>query len=227
MNEFQSGPFVFSPSGRAGSLGTKWEMSYAGKCLGMHTIDVDATQSAIIETFGDERSAFIRAAAAASPATTMQLIEQATEKVLATIRMASLPDDIVACIPDDRAPTWLMTIDKPRRGMRSTIQEFAQFAVQHQAPENHWVTGLLPGAVLVSDPDSWRAPTSWEIRHVVGEGSFTGVSGARAAALAGVSAQNFRKYTASDSAKFRQPISFSIWHLLLHKLGVQNIGRVS
>ncbi|MBH2008100.1 MAG: hypothetical protein I8H71_00465 [Xanthomonadaceae bacterium] len=61
------------------------------------------------------------------------------------------------------------------------------------------------------------------MRYIVGEGSFTRVSGAKAAALVGVTPQNFRKYTAGDSAKNRQSISFSMWHLLLAKLQIKAV----
>jgi hypothetical protein len=91
------------------------------------------------------------------------------------------------------------------------------------APANAWIAELFPNEVLDIDPDAWRAPTAWELRHVVGEGSFTRVSGAKAAALVGVSPQNFRKYTAGDSAKNRQSISFAMWHLLLARLQVKAV----
>ena len=77
--------------------------------------------------------------------------------------------------------------------------------------------------MLARELADWRAPTSWELRHVVGEGSFTGWTGAQAAAMVGVTPQNFRKYTARDGASTRQGMSFAMWHLLLHKLGVQRV----
>ena len=59
---------------------------------------------------------------------------------------------------------------------------------------------------------------------VVGVGSFIGISGAKAADLVGVNASSFRKYTAQEGAKSRQSMSYAMWHLLLHKLGVQTLG---
>ena len=41
--------------------------------------------------------------------------------------------------------------------------------------------------------------------------------------MVGVTPQNFRKYTARDGASTRQGMSFAMWHLLLHKLGVQRV----
>lgn len=94
-------------------------------------------------------------------------------------------------------------------------------SLDHYAPFRSWIADLLPDDVLTTDPEEWRAPTAWEIRHIVGEGAFTSMPGATVAALVGVTPQNFRKYTAQDSAASRQNISFAMWHLLLHKLGVQ------
>ena len=81
-----------------------------------------------------------------------------------------------------------------------------------------WQLALLPDDVLSEDAEEWRPPTAFEIRHIVGEGSFTGISGAKAAQLVGISPANFRKYTADSGYKYRQNISFSAWHLLCRKL---------
>jgi len=91
-----------------------------------------------------------------------------------------------------------------------------------------WVQALLPGDVLTEDKAHWRAPTAWEIRHVVGEGSFSGITVAKAAELVGVLPPGFRKYLAADGTKNRQSISYyAAWHLLLHKLGVKRIGEMA
>ncbi len=74
--------------------------------------------------------------------------------------------------------------------------------------------------VMTDDPEQWRAPTAAEIRIVVGKGSETGLTGAQAARIVGVLPQNFRKYTATDDASLRQKMSFAMWHLLLHRVGV-------
>ena len=120
---------------------------------------------------------------------------------------------------DDRARFWIRTADR-MCSLDLTLDEYAVLRARYAAPENAWIANLLPSDVLTHDLHEWRAPTAWEIRHLVGEGSFTGISGAKAAALIGISPQNFRKYTASDSAANRQNISFAAWHLLLHRLNV-------
>ena len=63
-------------------------------------------------------------------------------------------------------------------------------------------------------------------RIVIGKDSETGLSGAQAAHLVGVLPQNFRKYTAADDAASRQKMSFSMWHLLLHRTGVKLVSVV-
>lgn len=73
---------------------------------------------------------------------------------------------------------------------------------------------------MTDDPEQWRAPTAAEIRIVVGKGSETGLTGAQAARIVGVLPQNVRKYTATDDASLRQKMSFAMWHLLLHRVGV-------
>lgn len=86
---------------------------------------------------------------------------------------------------------------------------------------NAYIAALLPEETLTEDLAAWRAPTSAEIRIVIGRGSETGLSGADAAHLVGVLPQNFRKYTASDDAASRQKMSYAMWHLLLHRTGVK------
>ena len=88
------------------------------------------------------------------------------------------------------------------------------------------VQALLPPDVLSEDPGAWRAPTSAEIRVVIGKDSATGLPGAQAAHLVGVLPQNFRKYTAADDAASRQKMSFAMWHLLLHRTGVKLVSVV-
>jgi hypothetical protein len=90
---------------------------------------------------------------------------------------------------------------------------------------NAWIAELLPPDVLNTDPAAWRVPTAAEIRVVVGVDSKTGITGNEAAHLVGVPGTTFRKYTASNYADHRHKISFSMWHLLLHRLGVTEINQ--
>ncbi len=227
MKAFSSGPLTFEPVARGLKINSEachcWTLRYGQRELAMHTLPDTLTQDGIREEFAVDIEAFRRKAEIKYRPDVLELIEEATGEALARIAVSTLPAGFSGCIPDDRHRYWLLTAAKPQRGMPVTLQGFAKLSVMLAAPERAWIASLLPDDVLSSDPDEWRAPSSWEIRHVVGEGSFTGISGARAAALVGVTPQNFRKYIATDGAKSRQTISFAMWHLLLHKLGVARI----
>ena len=230
----------------------RWEMRYGDQLVAEKTqFGADAqgiTQHELQQLFGDERAAFIRAHQP-KPARTpnpladgvrVRLVESTDRtgvegrtlgEFLALAPIAGLARGLI----DDRYATWAVS----ELGVTPmAADEFARLQEAHgaiadalTAPRGHvgpfmpsaWIAGLLPDEVLAQDAGEWRAPTSWELRHVVGEGSFTGVTGAQAAALVGVTPQNFRKYTARDGASTRQGMSFAMWHLLLHKLGVQRV----
>lgn len=221
MDAFNFGPFTFSP-GRAlrvtGVASQRWAMSYGSEDIAERSAPTGATQGEVIEAFAEDRAAFVQRARIAHWPARVSLIDVESGNEVAHF-LASGSCGMTPGIIDDRSRHWLRSADK-LYSRDVTLTEFAQIAADHSAPENAWIAGLLPDAVLTDDPDDWRAPTSWEIRHVVGEGGFTHISGAKAARLVGVTPQNFRKYTARDEASTRQPISYAIWHLLLHRLGV-------
>lgn len=251
MNDFSFGPFHFEPAQGGFSINNvkshRWTMRYGRDVLAEHTISDDCNRSQIVEAFDADRSAFIRRASAcgapppAKRQTRAVLVEStdcvgAAGKTLGEFDVLAPIAGLSAGLIDDRFATWLV-VPATRQCLPMSADEFERLADAHRAiaeagkvvttrsePPKAWVAGLLPDEVMTDDPGLWRAPTSWEIRHVVGEGSFTGLSGARAAALVGVSPQNFRKYTAADGASTRQPISFSTWHYLLARLGVQKVG---
>lgn len=249
MNEFTSGPFLFEPFGVikfGGADLRRWELSYGGKLLADRRATEKATQDQVREIFADDVASFVSkhrqqqvpAKKQSTPQPLAQLIDEATGRVLGQFNIAAPIAGLTAGLTDDRWPTWLVKSGKPTHAMPMGIDEFERLQAAHTAaneaadapcphqhvtaPANAWIAGLLPDEVLTRDASEWRAPTAWEIRHVVGEGSFTRVSGAKAAALVGILPQNFRKYTAADGAASRQGMSFAMWHLLLHRLGVQS-----
>lgn len=251
MNEFTSGPFAFEPFGITkinDSDLRRWELRYGAKLLADRRAPAGATQDQVREIFSDDIAEFVRehrpqpapAKRAESSGFDLCLIEEATGRVLGGFRSAAPIAGLSAGLTDDRWPTWLVTASQPTFSLPMTPDEFERLQAAHNAahaaefvpcPRPHitvpayaWVADLLLDDVLDADPGNWRSPTSWELRHVVGEGSFTGVSGAKAAALVGVTPQNFRKYTASDSASTRQSMSFAMWHLLLAKLQVKLVS---
>ena len=222
--EFQSGPFLFVP-GRAailnGHASQRCTLAYGAQTLNERWIPDPSTQDEIRELFTDDVADFAAAARTNYAPEIVHLVDFESGESVASFPTTGVHDMTPGLI-DDRSKYWLRTADR-MRSRDVTLSGFAALAAKYRAPENAWIASLLPDDVLIDDSESWRAPTNWEIRHIVGEGSFTGVSGARAAALVGVTPSNFRKYTASDSAKNRQSISFAMWHLLLHRLGVQSI----
>lgn len=228
----------------------RWKMHYGNTLVAEKThAGADAqgiTQYELQQLFGDERAAFIRAhqprpSRKPSPladGVRVRLVESTAStgvegRTLGEFLALAPIDGLARGLIDDRYATWAVS-DIGVTPM--TADEFARLQEAHAAiaaaltaprdavcpsMPSAWIASLLPDEVLAQDPDEWRAPTSWELRHVIGEGSFTGVTGAQAAALVGVTPQNFRKYTAREGASTRQGMSFAMWHLLLHKLGVQ------
>ena len=222
MNAFSTGPFTFDPAARGVKINGKqsraWTLNYGDREIASRTLAESLSLDEVKQEFGAALASFTTAAKRKHGPQTASLVEFGGGEV--PLEFARDPG-ITAGLIDDRHRWWLRSSDGLRSLAILSLREFAAIAQRCVAPPNHWITGLLPDAVLTDNPEDWRAPSSWEIRHVVGEGSFTGISGARAAALVGVTAQNFRKYTARDDAATRQKMSFSMWHLLLHRLGVQ------
>ena len=227
--DFNIGPFAFEATGPAqtidGESVRRWEMRYGPKSLGWHRVGAAAPQSVVAEAFEDERAAFVASAKREHLPPLVRLYDLSRDEMLAAVRVVGgvLPG-MEGVIPNDSSVLWLLSEHRPPRAMAVTLPEFVEICARHAAPARAWIAGLLPDDVLTADPGQWRAPSSWELRHVVGQGSLTGVTGAGAADLVGVTPQNFRKYTAADGAASRQAISYSMWHLLLHKLGVQAIS---
>lgn len=223
MNHFNAGPFVISPASRGMTVGGKpclrWTLSYASEEIAVRTLSEGMSQQQIHDQFVDDIGAFIDRARKAGASDRVELIDFDTGDAVAHLFTNSICGMTPGLI-DDRSRYWIRSADR-LYSRDVTLTDFAALAVENSAPQAAWICGLLPDEILTSDPAQWRAPTSWEIRHVVGEGSFTGLSGAKAAELIGVTASNFRKYTARDGASTRQNMSFAMWHLLLHKLGVK------
>lgn len=218
MNAFSSGPFTFTPGDQFSDSRQQWSMYIGQQFIAMHTLDAK-TRDQVADAFDDDRAAFVQAARDAHEPERVSLIDcEAGNEVghFFSFDMCGMTPGII----DDRSRYWIRSADR-LYSRNVTLSEFAQVAASESAAPDAWIAGLLPDDVLTHDASAWRAPTSFEIRHVIGEGSFTGITGAKAAALVGVTPQNFRKYTARDDARTRQKISYAMWHLLLHKLGVQ------
>ena len=93
-------------------------------------------------------------------------------------------------------------------------------------PDAQAIAKLLPPNTLVEDPDAWTPPTSEQIRLIVGRDSKTRIPGALAARSVGLTPQHWRRFTAKESASARSTISFAVWHLLLHRLGIKKASTI-
>lgn len=251
MNDFQHGPFDTASTGRAGMDFQQWTLSYNGEMLQQKTMPANATRAQIIDALDIGRAEFIRRhLPAATPATNpvahgyiVRLVESTEitgEKGREIDQFLCLApiDGLTGSLIDNRWATWIVA-DELHAATPMDAEQFYRLKAAHDAiydalvenqpkparpPKLAWVADLLPDAVMTDNPADWQAPTSWQLRHIVGEGSFSGISGAKAAELVGVTPQNFRKYLAADSASTRQKMSFAMWHLLLQKIGMTTNG---
>lgn len=210
--DFMVGPFEVRPNGDS-----TFNIHFGQKILARRLYSSEKTRQAVIDdladSLGDLKSRI-------KSQTALYRVELVTQN--GAVLDSFLSEDIAlpgmtGAIPDDRYSMWAKI---GRQAMPVTAREWAELTMRHKALENGWIANLLPDSIMTLDAEAWRAPTAFELRHVVGEGSFTGISGAKAADLLGMSAQNFRKYTAADEAASRQSISFAAWHLLLIRLQV-------
>lgn len=221
--EFQIGPFDYAPGkvrNLNGATQKEWALAYGDKTVASAWVAGERAQ--VVEALAAQRADFVAKLGAENAPDRLILRRWDDAAVLDVVQLETWPQELAGVIPDDSSEFWAEVTGTTRR-MPVTLTEWAGIREQHGAPRLAWIAGLLPAEVLSRDPAQWRAPTSWELRHVVGEGSFTGISGAKAADLVGVTPQNFRKYTARDGASTRQGMSFAMWHLLLHKLEVQRV----
>lgn len=209
---FMVGPFEIHPAGNE-----TYNIYYGAKVLRRGIYAPGGTRQAVIEDLGEQLADLRRDMEDRTELHEIQLVTPAGDVLDTFCSEAGALPGMQGIIPNDDHPYWAKC---GIRAMPVTLHKWARLTEDHRAIENGWIANLLPDSVLTNDPAEWRAPTSFEIRHVVGEGSFTGLSGAKAASLVGISPANFRKYTASDSAKNRQTISFAAWHLLLLRLRV-------
>ncbi|BAP43943.1 putative uncharacterized protein [Pseudomonas sp. StFLB209] len=230
MQAFASGPFSFYPEKGpkiAGKPHTRWHVEFDETFLAEKTAPTSSTSTKpdVLELFADELAAFKRDLQLQHEPEVVEVIDFETDEVLACLQVVG-DVGLTAGLIDDRSDLWLRSKNR-LRSKAVTLGGLLEISAKHKAPRNAWMVGVLPDEVTTTDPSAWRAPSRWEIRYVVGQGSFTGVSGAEAAALVGVTPQNFRKYMASEDTSSRQSISFAMWHLLLDRLDIQRVGVAS
>lgn len=212
---FMAGPFEIEPAADG-----RYNINYGNQTLVRNAAADGATRQEVIEQL-DERIGMLKSDMHSRYTKhRINLVREADGVTVASFYSDnSVVDGMSAGLIDDRHEYWLRSDDR-LFSMPATINEYVAIAEKNRAASRAWIANLLPAEVLTDDPEAWRPPSSFELRHVVGTTSLTGVSGAKCAALVGVTAGNFRKYTAADGAKTRQSISFAIWHLLLQRLEI-------
>ncbi|MEA9392154.1 hypothetical protein SJI19_16645 [Acerihabitans sp. TG2] len=120
---------------------------------------------------------------------------------------------------ESRPESYNLLVDGQLIGPIS-IQAFARLDALFREQNNGFITSLLPSDTLTRNADKWRSPTRFEIMHVSGMHSLTGITHDNAANIAGITPSSYRKYVASETAKNRATISFATWHFLLIRLGI-------
>lgn len=212
---FMTGPFEIQP------VAGGYRICYGEKIKSGVLRSEGATRQAVLSDIDDELRSMRWKLRNRTEICTVELLDYRTQTVLHSFDIEGRAcGEMQGAIPDDSSYLWAVVQTSKRAQRIASLQAWFSLMQQHRAPANVWIANLLPEAVLSTDLEQWRAPTSWELRHVVGEGSLTGISGAKAAEMVGITPANFRKYTASDSAKNRQPISYAAWHLLLQRLHI-------
>lgn len=212
---FMTGPFEIQPA--AGG----YRIAYGQQLKSGIIRSKGDTRQAVLSDLDDELRSMRWKLRNRTEICTVELLDYRTQTVLHSFEIEGRAcGEMQGAIPDDSSYLWAVVQASKRAQRIPNLQTWFALRQQHEAPVNCWIANLLPDAVLSIDPEQWRAPTAWELRHVVGEGSLTGISGSKAADLVGITPANFRKYTASDSAKNRQPISYAAWHLLLQRLHI-------
>ena len=222
--DFTVGPFTIAPMGAVGPHRQRFSVSYNHQ-YSAEIVTEAKSQRDVTEAVEDTMAQLRRDLKADHESRNLIRLTDGHGQTLSKFYAAGVLPDMTPGLVDDRFDYWL----KDESGKYSqvvTLGEFATLKCRHQLSDYAWIADLLADDVLTTNTDEWRAPTPWEIRHIVGVGSFTGISGAKAAEMVGVNASSFRKYTAQEWAKSRQNMSYAMWHLLLHKLGVQKL-RVS
>lgn len=213
--KFMVGPFEVRPKS-----GERVDIGYGSATLARNIGITGSTRHEVIESLDDCFTRLRDELRAKSELHKINLVRESTrQRIAGFLCDSSIIPGMTPGLIDDRAEFWLQSADR-LYSMPVSIDDYAKLRAALAAAPLGWIAALLPDDVMTTTPEQWRAPTSWEIRHVVGEGSFTRISGAKAAALVGMTPQNFRKYTAADGSSTRQSISYAAWHLLLQKLGV-------
>ncbi|WP_322052323.1 hypothetical protein [Paraburkholderia bannensis] len=222
MQDFQHGPFRYQADD-AGATGNRhrvqWSVSYAGMILEQRSVSADFEREDIVDIFKGTIERFITHARGQFQPVTITLERWNTRnQPIARVPVLHVPAGMNIAVPNRHSEYWVRLAGTHRCAPMSP-ENFLSF-VREATPAPHaWITQFLRADLLTCDAQAWRAPTAWEVLHVIGKGSWTATSTAQAANMLGLAVRTVSNYVTSGD-RF-QTIQFSAWHTLLHLLGVK------
>lgn len=218
LKEFYAGPYLLKPIET--EEGLQWQFSYGGEIIAQKPIK-SRSRRTIPKAFTVEADLYRESLKERFDAPLATLENLYGEKLLE-----------VRLLPKAK---WFLD------GAKQTEQEQSNFIIsfrdaeylitletlldlykQYLAPQRYWISQVLPASSLTTEIERWEPPSSWAIRHLMGEESFVGKKITEIADLVGVSARNFRAYSAAEGTRNRYDIPFATWHLLLQRLEIIN-----
>lgn len=104
---------------------------------------------------------------------------------------------------------------------RHLIEDWLEDVSGYTINAKTWIVNLLSPACLASNSGKWKAPSYFDICHVVGTGSLTGLSVDRASALLGIPPERLTFYLLPDNDGRRSPMTYQMWNKLLVSTGIR------
>ncbi|RKQ97012.1 hypothetical protein C7446_2428 [Kushneria sinocarnis] len=219
---FSIGPFTVRPVGCINQE-QQLDIEYGHDTVASGLIVSKGTRAHIIERIGDRLADVVTNLRDALECHPMELLDR-QEQVLAGF---SSDRELLRAMSEAplaaQADFCLCSADR-RYAMAVSLDDYAHLRARHELPANAWIAALLPEEVTTAIYSDWRPPTGWELSHVAGEGSLTATGWQRASELTGVPAERLKRHAAREKASTRCPLGYAEWHLLLHRLGVQQLA---
>ncbi|MCR8998618.1 hypothetical protein [Rahnella perminowiae] len=152
---------------------TRANIEYGNVTVGFITFASNSTCRALVqsELFQDIIHQFTRPYK--TPETHIhELVVSTTGNAIASFNSTDyVLDGMTSTLINDDSRYWMRTGD----GLHSVAVTLNGYAVLYakyataMRPKHAWIRGLLPAEVLTQMASEWRAPTEWELRHVVGK----------------------------------------------------------
>ncbi|OHV12824.1 hypothetical protein [Kushneria phosphatilytica] len=219
---FSIGPFTIRPVGCI-KQGQQLDIEYGHDTVASGLIVSRGTRTHIIEQISDRLTDVVTNLRDALECHPMELIDR-QEQVLAGFSSDRELSQALGETPlSAEADFYLCSADR-RYALAVSLDEYARLRARHELPANAWIAALLPEEVTTPVYSDWRPPTGWELLHVAGEGSLTATGWQRASELTGIPAERLKRHAARVEATTQCPLGYAEWHLLLHRLAVQQLS---